>query len=193
MTDERRKIVVIAGPSGSGKNSVLQGVLDACPNCVRLVTAATRAPRVNEKHGVDHYFLSKEDFLKGIDEGTIPEHWHAVETDRYYGTYIPDLEKKLSERKTVIAELQIEGMKFFREKYSALSIFIVPGSMEELRRRILSRQDISATELDERLKEAEKEIKDHSPLYDYVIVNERDKLNKAINSVVDILRKEKYL
>jgi len=82
-TANKTKIVVIAGPSGSGKNSIMQGVLKRCDSCVRLVTATTRSPREGEKDGVDYHFISKEVFLDGIKSGEIPEFWHAQDTDRY--------------------------------------------------------------------------------------------------------------
>jgi len=187
------KVVVIAGPSGSGKNSILEGVLSQFTQCERLVTATTREKRDGEVDGVDYYFFTKEQFLQEVEQGNIPEYWHAPETDRYYGTYLPDLEQKLTEGKTVIAHLQVEGLRFFRENYDALGIFIVPDSLDELRRRILHRQNMSNEELEERLKGAEKEMNDQAPEYDYVIVNKRDKLGEAISEVVDILRKEQYL
>jgi len=190
---EKQKIVVISGPSGSGKNSVLEGILEKCDNCTRLVTATTRSRREGEEHGVDYYFLSKEEFIKGTKNGEIPEYWHAIDTDRYYGTYIPDLEKKIGEGKTVLAQLQIEGVRFFKRTYDALSIFIMPESLTELQRRVLGRQDMSEKELKERLQEAEKEIIEYSPEYDHRIVNKKDQLDSAVEDVLDILRKEQYL
>ncbi len=194
MNDTKKKVVVLSGPSGSGKNSVLQAVIDRCKNCVRLVTATTRAIRDNEKHGEDHYFLSKDEFLTGIKDGTIPEYWHAVETDRYYGTYLPDLEEKFSEGKIVVTEVQIEGMKFMRKEFGALSIFVTAESLEELEVRIRKRQpDISEEEIQERLQQAEKEINEYAKEYDYTLVNKHGKLEETISEVMDILRKEQYL
>lgn len=193
MNSDRKKIVIIAGPSGSGKNSVLKGVLEKCDNCTRLVTATTRSARVGEVHGKDYYFFTKEEFLQKVEDGSIPEYWHATRTDRYYGTYIPDLDEKLAQGKIVLAQVQIEGMRFFKKEYGALSVFIQPDSLEELRRRVLHRQNMPEQELQERLLEAEKEITQDAPEYDYIIVNKRDKLEEAIDATLDILRKEQYL
>ncbi|MDP2650003.1 MAG: guanylate kinase [bacterium] len=194
MNEKKRNVLVIAGPTGSGKNSVIDGVLGQCQKCTRLVTATTRAMREGERNGIDYYFLSKEEFLKAVKDGQIPEYWHAKETDRHYGTYLPDLEKKISEGKIVVAHMQIEGARYFKKHYNALTLFIVPDSLDELRRRVLGRQrDIPDEELEERLKIAEVEMSEHAPEYDYTIVNRRDKLNEAIDDVLDILKKEKYL
>ncbi|MAZ67351.1 guanylate kinase [bacterium] len=192
---DNAKIVVISGPTGSGKNSILKGILErSTDDTARLVTATTRAQREGEEHERDHYFLSKVEFLKGIDEGTIPEHWYAPETDRYYGTYLPDLEKKLAQGKTVVAEVQIEGFRFFKKQFKALGIFIVAESYEELERRVRDRQqDISENELSERLQKARQEVDEYSKEYDYTVVNVRGKLEEAIEEVMDILRKEQYL
>ena len=192
--NENKKVVIISGPSGSGKNSILQGVLNRCENCIRLVTATTRDPREGERNGEDHYFLTKEEFLKGLDEGVIPEHWHALDTDRYYGTYLPDVEQKIKLGKIIVAEMQIEGMRFFKQEYDALTIFVTAGSLEELEKRIRKRQaQISEAELQERLNEARKEIHTYASQYDYVVKNEHGKLEVAIEEVLDIMRKEQYL
>lgn len=194
MQEGGKKIVVLSGPSGSGKNSVLRGVVAECSSCVRLVTATTRAPRENEVHGKDHYFLSKEAFLAGIEDGTIPEHWHATETDRYYGTYLPDLEQKLAAGHTVVTEVQVEGMRFMKKMFGALTIFITAESIDELEKRIRSRQPhIAAAELQERLAQAEKEIREYAPEYDHTLINAHGKLDDTIHQVMDIMSKEQYL
>lgn len=192
MSDESSSgsVVVIAGPSGSGKNSVLEGILEACGNCTRLVTATTREPREGEEHGKDYYFFSKEVFLEGVKDGTIPEHWHAPETDRYYGTYLPDLERKLRDGNVVLAHMQIEGMRYFKAHHNALTLFIVPDSIEELARRVEGRQKMNDRELQERLAEAQHEVTEHAPHYDHTIINARDKLPEAIEQALTILREE---
>lgn len=194
MADTKEKIVIISGPSGSGKNSVLQGVLDTCENCVRLVTATTRAIREGEQDGVDYHFLRKDQFLKGIENGDIPEHWRADETDRYYGTYMPALKERLAEGKTVLAQLQIEGLRYFKKKFGAVGIFVVADSYDELERRIRTRQpDMTDEEIEERLHTARQEVDEYSDEYDFTVVNARGKLDEAINQVIDIIRKEQYL
>ncbi len=189
MSDAPRgNVVVIAGPSGSGKNSIINGVIERCSNCVRLVTATTREPRAGEVDGVDYHFLSKGDFLAGMKDGRIPEHWYAEETDRYYGTYLPDLEQKLSEGKTVLAHMQIEGARYFKAHFNALTLFIMPHSLDVLRQRVLERQDMGAEELEERLAEAQREIQEDAPQYDMQIVNEQGKLDEAIQAAINLLR-----
>lgn len=188
-----KRVVVIAGPSGSGKDSVIQGVIRECPSCVRLVTATTRDPRPGEVHGKDYYFISKEEFLGRVKDGSIPEHWHAQETDRYYGTYLPDLEQKLNAGNTVISQQQIEAVRFFKAHFDALAIAIEPASREELRGRIILRHPMNEQELSERLLKATTEMQENREACAYVIINANGKLGEAVSQVIDILKKEGYI
>jgi len=188
------KLVVFSGPSGSGKNSVLREVLQQSEGrAVRLTTATTRKPRDGEVHGVDHYFMTKKEFLDAVAVGMIPEYWHAKRTDRYYGTYLPDLEEKLTTGKTILAEVQIEGMRYFSEHFDTLTLFIAPESIDDLRERMTKRSAIHETELDERLEEARLQMHDDAPHYDYVVINKNNKLAETVSEVMDILKKEQYL
>lgn len=188
-----KKVVVIAGPSGSGKDSVIQGVLNQFPQCTRLTTATTREPRPGEVHAQDYYFISKDEFLSRIADGSIPEHWHAPDTDRYYGTYLPDLEQKLAEGKVVITQQQIEAVRFFKKNFGALTIAIEPGSLEELRGRIVKRHDMDEREITERLEKAKLELAENKAECAYTVINADGKLNDAVDATVDILRKEGYI
>ena len=192
--DAHARIVVFSGPSGSGKNALLAGVLARCDACVRLVTATTRAVRDGEQHGVDYYFLSTEEFLTGIDTGDIPEHWHAADTNRYYGTYVPALKESLAQGNVILGQLQIEGFRYLKKAFGALGVFVVADSHQELERRIRERQpDITNEEMQERLQKADEEVHEHAQEYDYTVVNARGKLDDTIQEVMDILRKEQYL
>lgn len=188
-----KKVVVIAGPSGSGKDSVIQGVLKKFPQCVRLTTATTREPRPGEEHEKDYYFIPKEEFIARIADGSIPEHWHAVDTDRYYGTYLPDLEKKLAAGKVVITQQQIEAVRFFKSMFNALTIAIEPGSIEELRGRITNRHAMDEHEVNERLQKAQIELAENKSECAYAVINANGKLDVAVQCVVDILQKEGYI
>jgi len=188
------KVVVFSGPAGSGKNSVLREVLKRAEGrAVRLTTATTREPRDGEVPGVDHYFMTKKEFLDAVDAGMIPEYWHAKRTDRYYGTYAPDLEEKLATGKTILAEVQIEGMRYFADHFDTLTLFIAPESIDDLCDRITRRGPMSDAELNERLEEARLQMHDDAPLYDYVVVNKNNKLAETVTEVMDILKKEQYL
>ena len=86
-----KKVVVIAGPSGSGKNAIINEILSRYPRCVRLVTATTRKPRPGEKDGIDYHFLTQQKFERDMARGDIPEHRFVQELNTYYGIYLPDL------------------------------------------------------------------------------------------------------
>jgi len=191
-----KQVVVIAGPSGSGKNAILQSLIERFSNCTRLITATTRQPREGEKDGVDYYFLSAERFQKEMNEGLIPEHRFVPALGTYYGTYLPDLEKKIASGKVVLAQVDVEGARgaeMFRERFGAVTIFVKPGSVEEFERRVRARNpSMSEDELEKRMKIAEKEMTEYAGKYDYQIVNADGKLSEAVDHVVAILKKEGY-
>ncbi len=187
------KILIIAGTSGSGKNSIMQGVLDKCENCVKLITATTRSPRGGEVHGEDYYFITKEEFLAGIKDGKIPEYWHAEDTDRYYGTHLPDLDKKANKNKVIVAQVQAEGIRYFKDNFDTIVVLVVAGSEEELIDRIESRQNIHEAELEERMALASREMEEFKSLCDYTVSNPNGKLDEAVDEVINILKKENYV
>ncbi len=188
-----KQVVVIAGPSGSGKNAVINAILKRNHNCVRLVTATTRAMRPGEQEGVDYYFLSQEQFDTELASGNIPEHRYVPALNTYYGIYLPDLEKKISLGKTIFAQVDIEGARLLKERYGATTIFIMPESLEQFRARLQVRNpEWSKKEFDARMKITEEEIRVHAPEYDYRVTNADGKLQETLEGVMDIMRKEGY-
>ena len=188
----KHSVVVIAGPSGSGKDAVIRELLNRCPNATRMVTAVTRAPRRGEQDGVDYHFMSNARFREELARGNILEHYYRKDTDTYYGTYKPDIEARIASGKVVLCQLQIVGAKYFKEHYNAVTIFIMPPSMEAIERRIRERSSMSETEWRERLSITKKEVEEDSVWYDYRVVNEDGKLEEAVEEVVAILEKEGY-
>jgi guanylate kinase len=189
-TDKR--VVVIAGPAGSGKDSIAHALLKRFSNTTLMVTATTRAMRPGEQDGVNYHFFSNERFKKELEIGNIPEHYHRAETDTYYGTYEPDIDRRLASGKVVIAVVQIVGAKYLKEKYNATTIFIMPPSLDAFEKRVRERSPMSDVEWQERLKFTQNEVAHESPWYDYRISNEDGKLEEAVKSLVGILRKEGY-
>ncbi len=188
-----RCVVVIAGPSGSGKNAVIDSLLKSSKKCTLLVNATTRAPREGEQEGVDYYFLKEEDFKKGIADGTILEHRFVPSLGTYYGTYKPDLEMRIKRGDIVLAHKDIIGARYLKEHYDAVTIFLLPESVESLKRRIRARNPkMSDAELDERMKMVKREVEEEAPQYDYRIVNADGKLTETVGEVVAILKKEGY-
>jgi guanylate kinase len=187
-----KQVVVIAGPAGSGKDSIVQGILKRCPNATLMVTATTRAPRPGEENGVSYHFLTNEKFLEEQKAGNILEFYHREETDTYYGTYKPDIDARIASGKVVFAVIQIVGAKYLKEHYDATTIFIMPPSIEVLERRVRGRAPMTDLEWQERLAHTQREVTKDAPFYDYRITNEDGKLDQAIDEVIEILRKEGY-
>jgi guanylate kinase len=188
-----RQVVVIAGPSGSGKNAVIGEILKRYSNCARLVTATTRAMRAGEEDGVDYHFFTQERFDEGLENGNIPEHRFVPALNTYYGTYLPALEKGLAEGKIIFAQVDIIGANLLKEQYGAVTIFIMPESIEQFKARLRSRNpEWTAKEFDARMRITEEEMHLHSPQYDYRVVNADGKLAETAEQVVEILQKEGY-
>ena len=189
----KKQVVVLAGPSGSGKNAIISQILKRYPNCVRLVTATTRMMRPGEAEGVDYYFMTQDKFDSELAVGNIPEHRFVPELGTYYGTYLPDLEKRVKDGKIVFAQVDIEGAKLLKEKYNATTIFIMPESLEQFRGRLRARNpEWTQREFEARMKITEEEVRVHSPQYDYRVVNADGKLQETALEIVDIMRKEGY-
>jgi guanylate kinase len=188
-----KNVVVIAGPSGSGKNAILAEMVSRHENAARLVTATTREMRPGEIDGVDYHFLAQEQFLSEMNAGNIPEHRHVPALNTYYGIYLPDLETKIRAGKTVFAQVDIEGARLLKERYNATIIFIMPESLEQFHGRLRSRNpEWSQKEFDERMKITDEEIRSHSPQYDYRVINADGAFQDTIAQIMDILKKEGY-
>lgn len=196
MTSENkslRQIVVIAGPTGSGKNAIIDALKERFPKCSRLVTATTRAPRPGEVEGVDYYFFSNERFEKELAEGNILEHRFIESLGTHYGIYKPDLDMRIREGHVVLGHVDVIGARFLKQHYSAVTFFILPDSMENLKKRVRGRsQSMSPDELEKRILVAEREVAEHAPEYDYRIVNPEGRLFEAVEHIVEILKKEGY-
>jgi len=194
IKETNKKIVlVIGGPTGSGETTVTNEIIKRFPIFARLVTATSRPSRSGEKDKKDYFFFSKEKFKEQISLGNIIEYTHVKNRDVYYGTYKPDLDEKIEKGLNVIVNVDIVGAKYYKKKYQATTIFIKPESVENLKDRLIKRdRNISEEELFKRLRNAEAEMRDEMPFYDYKIVNAEGKLSKAVEEIIDILRKEGY-
>lgn len=188
-----KNVAVIAGPSGGGKNSILDALIERFPHCSRLVTATTRPPRHGEEHGVDYHFMTTEEFLAALDRGDIIEHRDVPSLGTHYGVYKPDIDARLEKGDIVLAHLDIIGARKLRELYGATTIFVMPDSAEVLEHRIRSRNpDMSEEEVEQRLAIGKREMEEDVKEYDYTVINAQGKLGEAIDRVVEILRSEGY-
>ncbi len=183
------KIVVIAGPSGVGKNTIINLIKEECENCVDLVTATTRQPRDGEKDGIDYYFLNKDTFLKYKKEGLIPEYRYVEQTDNYYGTFMPDIDAKASENNILLTDVDIEGAKYFKKTFNALTVFLMPPDKDVLLDRIRQRHgNMSAEDLKERMQIADREMTKDVDFYDFVVVNETGRQKEIASKILDEIR-----
>lgn len=163
------KLFVVSGASGVGKSTVLGKVMSARDDLAFSVSATTRAPRPGEREGVDYYFVTREVFQKMIDQDAFLE--YDAHTANFYGTPKKQLEEKL-EKSNVILDIEPNGaFAVRRSRPDAVLIFLMPPSLEELKRRLNSRGDTSPEQIALRLERAKWEM-EQSSLYDHVVIND---------------------
>lgn len=178
-------MILIAAPSGAGKNSFMERALRDFPRLKDVITYTTREMRFGEIQGDPYHFLTREDFERKIQEGFFVE-WSPVH-DSLYGTSRQSLEEAWAEGRVAIMDIDVQGVEKFTKIYpDAISIFILPPSIEELKRRILARDKVAPANLGIRLANAEKEIR-MAHLYDYQVVN--DDFEKSYRVFQKILEK----
>lgn len=186
-TDKRGSLIVISGPSGAGKGTIVKELLKK-ENMWLSISATTRTKRALEIDGVDYYFLDDIKFQKMIEENAFLE-YAEVHNHKFYGTPKEPILDKLSNGIDVILEIDIVGAKKIKETYpEAIFIFIVPPSMSELKRRLIGRNTESKDKIIERFQTAYKEINEISK-YNYVVVN--DIIDVAVSKVRAIIAAEK--
>ena len=177
------RLLVISGPSGSGKSSIARELLDRL-DLVFSVSATTRLPRPGERHGVHYEFVSRRDFDAMIKRGELLE-W-AEYNNRLYGTPTFPVDAAMEQGKEVLLEIEIQGARQVREKRpDAEMFFISPPSLEELQRRLRRRGDTSEADIEDRLRIAEAEMIEAPELFDHIIINED--LQQAIEETLELV------
>lgn len=180
-------LIVISGPSGAGKGTICKALLEKNNDLFLSVSATTREPRKGEVHGVNYYFMNKEDFKKKVEENDFLE-WAEV-YGNYYGTPKSNVNEMLNAGKNVILEIDIQGALKVKENCEdGVFIFILPPSMEELKNRIINRGSETPESLMRRFTSAYQEI-NYISKYNYGVIN--DTVEKAVEKIENILSAEK--
>lgn len=178
-------LVVLSAPSGGGKTTILQRLLETNdPDFCYSVSATTRNPRGNERHGHEYFFLSPEEFQRGIEHGRFLE--HALVHGNLYGTLRDSVEKWLAQGKFVLMDIDVQGGINIKRQLGprAILIFIQPPSFELLRERLHGRNTDSPEEIAARLQAAHDEM-EAAEQYDHVVVNHD--LEETVRRVVEII------
>ena len=184
----RGLLIVVSGPSGVGKDTICNRVVEEMDNIRISVSMTSRLPRGNEKEGIDYYFITKEEFENRIKNDEFLE-YATVHSDQYYGTPKENIDASLNNGISVMLVIDIQGALKIKEKIDdAIFIFILPPSMSVLKKRLVDRNTESREKVIERFKTAYKEINEFKK-YNYVVVN--DILDTAVDKVKSIIVSEK--
>ncbi len=166
----KTRLVIVAAPSGAGKSSFVEKICREDSRLVDTVTYTTRSPRAGESEGHPYHFINQEDFEKKIRDNFFVE-WAQVHTN-LYGTPLHQLEDTWKENKCIIMDVDVQGFRTFKNKYpDTKGIFILPPSIDELRRRIIKRDGKTPADIEIRMVNAEREIL-QSKDFDVQIVND---------------------
>lgn len=182
------KCIIFSAPSGSGKSTIVNWLMNEHPE-LRLtfsVSATSRPPRGTERHGVEYIFLTPEEFRQYIRAEEFLE-YEEVYADRFYGTLKSQVEYQLKDGQNVVFDVDVKGGCNIKAHFGtqALSLFIQPPSVEELRRRLNARATDTAEQIEQRIAKAEFEMS-FAPRFDHVVVN--DDLEEAKQQVLRLVR-----
>jgi len=186
MNSTNQKIIIITAPSGAGKTSITRHLLNQFPQLAFSVSAATRSARGYEKDGVDYYFISTQAFQHKIQENEFVE-WEMVYEGKYYGTMKQELLRIWDKQQVPVLDIDVKGAIHVQQQYpdSSLSLFIEPPSVDELRRRLMSRGTDTPDSLQARVHKASSEIS-FKHQFNHIIVN--DNLENACNRASELVR-----
>lgn len=179
-------LIVLSGPSGTGKDTVIRKLLSRKPDLALSISFTTRKPRKGEVNGKDYWFVSKNEFTEMVENGSMLE--YAEYCGNYYGTPCLKVKELIEKGIDVILEIEVNGGVQVRKKCpDAASIFILPPSVRDLALRLGGRGLDSLADIQKRLVKAEKEIK-MCDQYDYAVVN--DSLDKCVDNIIKIIDSE---
>lgn len=185
---KKGKLLIFCAPSGSGKSTLVQWLMKEHPelNLRFSISCTTRQPRGTEQNGVEYFFITPDEFRQKIAEDAFVE-YEEVYTDKFYGTLKSQVQTQIERGENVMFDIDVKGGCNIKQQYGdeALSLFIQPPSIEELRRRLTGRGTDSAEMVEQRLAKAEYEMS-FAPKFDRIIIN--DDLEKAKEDVYSVIK-----
>jgi guanylate kinase len=178
------RAVVITGPSGVGKGTLIRSLRERMPELALSVSATTRRPRTGEAHGVDYHFMSGDEFERHVRDGDFVE--HADYAGARYGTLRSELQTRMASGAPVLLEIEVQGARQIRETMpEAIGVFIAPPSVDALRARLVGRGADTPQQIEARVSTAERELEAQDE-FAHVVVN--DRLEDAVEELLAIVR-----
>lgn len=180
------KIIIFSAPSGAGKTTIVHEVLKRLTYLEFSVSATTRPKREHEINGRDYYFLNEDKFRYYIEKGSFLE-WEEVYPGRYYGTFLTEVQRIITHGNSAVFDVDVKGGLSIKKFYGAeaLSLFIMPPSVEVLHQRLVGRGTEDTEEITKRMARVHEEL-DMAPMFDKIIINED--LNTAIEDTLKHIR-----
>ncbi len=187
MMNKQRNLLVVSGPSGAGKDTVVGRMMERHPEIEISVSATTRAPRQGEQDGVNYYYMTNEQFEQKIEQCEMLE--YVKYCDKYYGTPKSEVDKRLDAGIPVVLVIEVIGAGNIKKMYpESTLVFVAPPSMEELRSRLCGRGTETPEKIECRMKRAQEEMQ-YADAYDFQVVN--DSIDECAEEIYAILKKRR--